>query len=501
VSGITDAASVLLARSPGSSEVFLVRRADNLRFFGGYIAFPGGKVNPEDAGLANFTPGLTARHVAAIRELFEETGVLIARTADGSFLPASPTLNDARHELNAGRVAFDDLLRRLGLTLSPDDVHSAGTLTTPPFTAMRFATGFFTATLPPGQVVDVWPGELAGGHWASADAALTAWTAGENLLSPPTVSLLELIRGRPVADLPEHMAPLLDILASDVIPTIWSNPGVRMLPLFSRGLPPSTHTNAFLVGTDSPYLIDPGPPDADEQQRLFGALDDALSDRRLAGIILTHHHPDHIGAAATCSERYRAPILAHEQAARLLSGKVHVDRQLRDGDQIDLGPAPDGVGRWHLEAVFTPGHAPDHLVFWEPRYRLLFAGDMVSTLSSIIIAPPQGDLAVYLDSLRRLRGLPARLLLPAHGSPSARPAHVLDESIAHRVRREAQLIELLSGGPRRMGELVAEIYRGLPDGSLKLGELQLLAGLEKLRREGRVQQTGEAWAMCLTERS
>src|SRR5205807_10255216 len=128
-------------------------------------------------------------------------------------------------------------------------------------------------------------------------------------------------------------------------------------------------------------------------------------------------------------------------------------RLLRDGEKIDLGTAPDGAGRWHLEAVFTPGHAPGHLAFWEPRYRLLFAGDMVSTLSSIIIAPPEGDLAIYLDSLHKLRALRARLLLPAHGSPSARAGHVLDESLSHRAKREAQLVELLSAGPRRVSDL------------------------------------------------
>src|SRR5262249_17651568 len=133
-------------------------------------------------------------------------------------------------------------------------------------------------------------------------------------------------------------------------------------------------------------------------------------------------------------------------------------------------------------------------------YRLLFAGDMVSTLSSIIVAPPQGNLAQYLDSLRRLRNLPARLLLPAHGSPSARSAHVIDENLAHRAKREVQLLDVLAAGPRRIRDLTAEIYRGLPAESLPLGELQLLAGLEKLRHEGRVRQTGEVWQLAPGER-
>jgi glyoxylase-like metal-dependent hydrolase (beta-lactamase superfamily II) len=280
---------------------------------------------------------------------------------------------------------------------------------------------------------------------------------------------------------------------------IWFAPGVRMLPLFSRGLPPATHTNAYLVGTEFPYLIDPGPSDPPEQERLFAALDDALSGRRLAGVVLTHHHQDHVGAAAVCAARYAAPVLAHAQAVRFLQGKVNVDRPLADGDRLDLGPAPDGAGRWHLDAVHTPGHAPDHLNFWEPKYRLLFVGDMISTLSSVVIAPPDGDLTAYLDSLRGLLRLPARLLLPAHGSPSARPAFLLEEALAHRAKREAQLLEALRAGPRRIAEMSPEIYRGLPANLMRFGELQLLAGLRKLEREGRAVEVpspdGLAWAL------
>src|SRR5262249_33001183 len=157
--------------------------------------------------------------------------------------------------------------------------------------------------------------------------------------------------------------------------------------------------------------------DPGEQRRLFAVLD----GRRLDAVVLTHHHPDHVGAANACAERYRVPILAHPWTARALAGRVPVTPELHDGQRPDLGPAPHGRGRWHLEALHTPGHAPGHLAFHEPAYQLLFTGDMVSTLSSVVIAPPEGDLAAYLESLRRLAGYPARLLLPAHGPVSARP--------------------------------------------------------------------------------
>src|SRR5262249_7900974 len=119
-------------------------------------------------------------------------------------------------------------------------------------------------------------------------------------------------------------------------------------------------------------------------------------------VVLTHHHPDHVGAAAACARKYGVPVWAHPWTAQALAGQVVVGRKVHEGDRLDLGTAPDG-GPWHLEALHTPGHAPGHLAFYEGHYRLLFAGDLVSTLSSVVIAPPDGDLAVYLDSLRRLR--------------------------------------------------------------------------------------------------
>src|SRR5262249_61673811 len=113
-------------------------------------------------------------------------------------------------------------------------------------------------------------------------------------VSPPTLTILEALRDRPVHDAPVRMAPLLAQLNTGAIPTILFAPGVQMLPLRTDGLPPSTHTNAYLVGTGPVYLLDPGPTDPAEQARLFAVLDEAQrGGRRLTAVVLTHHHPDH----------------------------------------------------------------------------------------------------------------------------------------------------------------------------------------------------------------
>ena len=163
------------------------------------------------------------------------------------------------------RKPFPALLHRLGLTIRPDDLTYVGSLVTPPFSSLRFDTAFFTADLPPGQDAVVQPGELDAGEWLSADAALRAWEQGRTLLSPPTVSLLETIRGRPMEERGASAKPLFDALAAGAPEVIYFSPQVQMMPLFCDGLPPTYYTNAFLVGRDPAYLIDPGPTEADEQ--------------------------------------------------------------------------------------------------------------------------------------------------------------------------------------------------------------------------------------------
>src|SRR5262249_13553361 len=151
------------------------------------------------------------------------------------------------------------------------------------------------------QRAEVWPGELDEGRWTTADDLLRCWTRFECFVSPPTLSILEAIRGRPVAEAPARLAPLLAALDAGAIPPIFFAPGVQMIPLRTLALPPSPHPNAYLVGRDPAYLLDPGPTAADEQRRLFEVLDThRAAGGRLTAVVLTHHHPDHVGAANAC---------------------------------------------------------------------------------------------------------------------------------------------------------------------------------------------------------
>lgn len=499
------AATVVLARSPGSAEAYLIRRSQRLRFFGGFWAFPGGKSAPEDdnvpwRGLKPNDGVLAGRCATAARELFEETGVLLARKPDGSYPAAQSDWNVLRQQLASGKRAFPQFLRDAGLALAAEDFTPIGEVTTPEFAPQRYATTFFASCLPAGQQPAVCGSELDEGRFATAADMLACWARGECLLSPPTIMTLEAIAGRPVQEAPVRLGLAMALLKSGKIHPIFFAPRVQMIPLRTMALPPSTHTNAYLVGSGPVYLVDPGPTDPGEQLRLFNLLDEqADAGRRLTGIVLTHHHPDHIGAVAACVERYRVPVWAHPITAELVRDKIRVDNLLNEGDRLELGPCPNGGGSWHLQTMHTPGHAPGHLVFYEPHYRLLFAGDMISTVSSVVIAPPEGDLSQYLHSLQRLRELDCRLLLPAHGSACPQSRQTIDDNISLRVARETQLLETLTAEPQTIDNLAPVIYRGLPDNLMKYARLQLHAGLIKLEREGKVRQSAErngpAWSL------
>jgi hydroxyacylglutathione hydrolase len=221
-------------------------------------------------------------------------------------------------------------------------------------------------------------------------------------------------------------------------------------------------TNTYFVGTGEVAIIDPGP----EDDLYVAAIVAAAGADRIAQILLTHGHPDHASAARELARRAEAPIRSHGQG-------------LRDGDVIDVG----GVS---LEALHTPGHASDHLCFRLEAERAVFSGDLVMSGSTVVIAPPEGDMAAYLASLTRLRGLPLERIYPGHGEVIDEPAALLDRYVDHRVLRERQLLDALRAGPARIPDLVARIYAEVPVGLHRLAAQSVHAHLLKLRAEGRV---------------
>jgi glyoxylase-like metal-dependent hydrolase (beta-lactamase superfamily II) len=440
------------------------------------------------------------RVAGAVRELFEETGVLLARDQAETFPASHADLEQQRRDLaNEGRT-FAQFLSRQNLCVRLSDLLPLGNLVTPAFAAVRFDTMFFLATCPPNQQPEVWPGELQEGHWTTPAAMLREWERGECLVSPPTVRILQTIRDVPLDEVPSRLAEMYRDIHGRAIHPIYFAPDVQLIPLRAQALPPSTHTNAYLVGSGPVYLVDPGTPYAEEQRQLFSVLDEhQAAGRRLTAVVLTHHHSDHVGAAVVCAERYGVPVWAHPLTAQALEGKVPVTKPLNEGDTLPLGRAADDYAQWHLQVLHTPGHAAGHLAFYDPHYRLLFAGDMVSTQTTVVIAPPGGNLAVYLQSLQRLGTYDVHLLLPSHGNPTARVQQTLEEIREHRRKREESLLAALGTVPRTEADLAFELYKGVPEPLMRFAQLQVRAGLHKLRDEGRAQPVetpdGTSWRL------
>jgi glyoxylase-like metal-dependent hydrolase (beta-lactamase superfamily II) len=255
-------------------------------------------------------------------------------------------------------------------------------------------------------------------------------------------------------------------------------------------LPPATHTNSYALGSRDVLLVEPATPYEDEQ-RAWIAWARALpsTGRRPVGILLTHHHVDHVGGADVLSRELGLPLWAHpETAARV---DVPVARALADGDAIDLaGPVPT---RWRV--LHTPGHAPGHVCLHEEEEGALVVGDMVASVGTILIEPREGDMAEYLAQLERLASLGARLALPAHGDPIDAPTLLFRRYVAHRTMREGKVLEALRGrGDAGAGpmDLVPVAYDDVPVTTWPIAALSLEAHLVKLVRDGRVRAAGPA---------
>lgn len=262
-------------------------------------------------------------------------------------------------------------------------------------------------------------------------------------------------------------------------------PGVARVAVRSPTLPPATHTNCYLVGHTALTVIDPASPWEDEQELLVRSI--VASGLPVERILLTHHHVDHVSGASALQARLAAegvavPIAAHPVTAELLRGQIAVQELLHDGQVLACG----GV---ELRCVHTPGHAPGHLVFHEPRSGMLVAGDMVAGVGTILLLPGEGELGAYLRSLRRMRTLGARALLPSHG-PVLEPADAaLAQYIAHREQRTAQVVVGLSAGEAEVMQLVAVVYPELDPALHGVAALQVLSHLHWLQAEERAEET------------
>lgn len=269
---------------------------------------------------------------------------------------------------------------------------------------------------------------------------------------------------------PEMPAAMVgDVVAGDLVEVA---PGVRRLTAPNPGMMTGPGTNCYLVGTEELTVVDPGPDDLAHLDALVAA-----GEGRIRWIALTHTHVDHWPATPSLARRTGAEVAAFD--AR--DGLERVDLALTDEVEV-------GVGDGRLVAVHTPGHASNHVCLWDEARGLLFTGDHVMSGSTVVIAPPDGDMAAYISSLEKVRDLGATALAPAHGPVLTDPAPYLDDYLSHRLDRERQVVEALAAaGPAGADTeaLVEAIYVDVHELLHPVARFSVWAHLRKLAAEGR----------------
>lgn len=499
------AAALLITRGAGAdTEVFLAERSPELRFFGGYWALPGGTVDRADENAGGGEDA--AVHNCARRELFEETGLLWQRltaergTAELRAIRAAMTARDAQ---DGGPSRWAEL----SAELAGEPMRQLCRIETPPFAPVRYDTVFFHVPLercgghsdagdPAPEVV---AGELTQGRFVRPADALRAWRAGELPIVPPVVIVLEHIvdAGGDADAFAAALAATAAGYRAGRLHNVRFSPGVVLAPLRTPTLPPATTTNCYVVGHRRLFVIDPGSPHSEEQQRLNGLLDELVAGgAEVEGILLTHHHRDHVGGVTALSRARGLPVHGHPLTlSRLAPGFIPGD-ELEGGDELPLGEAPDGAPGWHLTAIHTPGHDRGHLCFRESRYGAVIVGDMLSTVSTIIVDPPEGHLATYLRSLDVLAREPISTLYPAHGPAQKNGQRLIAQYVRHRRQRETALVKSLEQGGGTITELLPKVYWDADPKLYPFAARSLLAGLEKLAEEGRARADGERWTIA-----
>ena len=543
LAGARQAASVIVLRDrpAGGIEVLMLRRAERDGDpWSGAAVFPGGVLNPQDRLAHPFVLGWDDRQasaslgiaeggldyfVAAARECFEEVGLLFAVDPDAAMLGRAHA--EWRAPLQRGEQPLSAMCEALALRLDMRAWAFVSHWLTPIGTGRRFDTRFFVARAPASQEAIADLGEAQSVMWLTPAEALSP--ERQLKLVPVTREVLRLLVGfdtvdaalayaRALREIPRILPrrsrsdggpsvalpgdPAYDEIAhldptgrgdafSDLVPdrVVRLSPRLQRITASNAGVMTGAGTNTYLVGDPEVNrwtVIDPGPADAAHLAAL-----QREAPGRIERILVTHTHTDHSPGAVALARETGAPVLGqrprypdHQDAT------FSPDAALDGGEEFVLGPSTT------LRVLHTPGHASNHLCYVLVEERTLIAGDHVMQGGTVIIDPPDGDMAAYLQSLETVAGLDLEWIAPAHGFLLARPREVVEALLRHRRQREARVLDALGAhSPATIEQLVAVAYADTAAALHPLARRSLLAHLLKLEGDHRARREGATWAL------
>jgi glyoxylase-like metal-dependent hydrolase (beta-lactamase superfamily II)/8-oxo-dGTP pyrophosphatase MutT (NUDIX family) len=533
---------MLLRETDAGPEVFLQRRVKAMKFAPSVSVFPGGGLDERDRAISpdrwhgpapswwaerfGCAEDLAAALVcAAIRETFEECGVLLAGTNDGAPLGSIPAeLAAARSELVDHKVALPDLLAEHNWVLRADMLRPWSNWITPEVEKRRYDTRFFVAELPPGQRADARNTEVTEAGWRRPSDALAAWHDGDLQLLPPTWVTLEQLseysdvgaalragEERPITPLipkvrrdgdkvqlhlPHELgyenAPLS--LSPRQMPVVFNGEKgpAGLLPEDQRGEHPRYDrvrpvtatasviladnpsemtlegTNTWLLrgpGSESVVVVDPGPLD-ETHLRLIS------EQGPVALILLTHRHRDHTDGAPRLAELTGAPVRALLESLTSEGATPFADNEVIAAAGLEL------------RVLTTPGHTSDSVSFLLDD--AVLTGDTILGRGTTVIDHPDGTLADYLRSLRRLAELSDELaVLPGHGPELVSIGAVTRQYLQHREQRLEQVRSALTeiGSDASARQVVEHVYADIDQKLWPAAEWSVEAQLTYLRTE------------------
>ena len=533
------AASLIVLRdAPLGMQVLLLRRAEKPGDQNsGAAVFPGGLLDKSDRGHYERCDGLDDASaatrlglssdglhywIAAVRECFEEAGLLFAVDAHGAPVDLQKIGEDElwamRRALHANEIGMDHICERLGVRLGVGALAYYSHWITPLGLPKIFDTRFLVARAPEGQTAIQDDKETVELMWLTPAEALEKARALK-LMHVTAVTLRHLAgfagaqqvidaaraqtvvpvmrprmgmgpKGRRPVDLGDW--PFAEIgrldsegrgdVSTELIPgrPVWLSPRVLRVTAANGSIMTGPGTNSYFIGVpggEDWALLDPGPDDAAHVQ----ALRDAAPGK-VTRILVTHTHKDHSPAAAAMQAATGAPtfgqVAAHPEWQDTGFAPDHI---LQDGERIALGA---GVT---LRVIHTPGHASNHLCYLLEEEKLLFTGDHLMQGSTVVINPPDGDMAVYIASLERLLDEDLEWLAPGHGFLIDRPHDVVRKTVAHRLAREAKVLAAVRAhGPADEAAILGIVYADTPQPLHGVAIRSLRAHLLKLQADGEV---------------